>query len=155
LLTKSGEKRAVESRWTLIGDSQSDSRTILVVNTDVTEKRKLEAQFLRAQKLESIGRLACGIAHDINNSLSPILLVAHLLRDKMIGPDDVRLVGVLETSAQRGADMVNRVLSFARGEAGESKPVCVITLVRVVERFSVSRCRKTSFFSAKSPRKPG
>src|SRR6185369_4901196 len=66
-LTRDGRQIIVESRWTLVRDDRGEPKSILFINTDVTEKRKIEAQFLRAQRLESIGTLASGIAHDFNN----------------------------------------------------------------------------------------
>jgi two-component system, cell cycle sensor histidine kinase and response regulator CckA len=108
----------VESRWTLIRDADNRPKSILIINSDITEKKKLEAQFLRAQRLESIGTLAGGIAHDLNNVLTPILVSLKMLRElKGATPDEV--LETLETSAHRGAGIVQQVLSFARGMEGE------------------------------------
>jgi PAS domain S-box-containing protein len=79
-ITKDGRKVTVEGHWTLVRDAEGNPKTILAINTDVTEKKKLEAQFLRTQRLESIGTLASGIAHDLNNILSPILMGAQMLQ---------------------------------------------------------------------------
>jgi two-component system sensor kinase len=79
--TRTHEVVTVESRWTRVLDDQGLTRCLLVVSTDVTEKRRLEAQFLRAQRIESIGKLTAGVAHDFNNVLTPILLSAQLLRN--------------------------------------------------------------------------
>jgi signal transduction histidine kinase len=83
------------------------------------EKKKIETQFLRNQRMESIGALAGGIAHDLNNILAPIIMAAQLLRQKLTDKNDLKLVDTLETSAQRGAGMVKQVLTFARGAEGE------------------------------------
>jgi len=69
---KDGREVIVNSRWTLVRDEAGTAQSVLVIDTDITETRKLESQFLRAQRLESIGTLASGIAHDLNNILSPI-----------------------------------------------------------------------------------
>jgi hypothetical protein len=61
----------VASRWNLIRDEAGKPKSILVINTDNTEAREFEKQFLRTQRLEAIGTLASGIAHDLNNILSP------------------------------------------------------------------------------------
>ena len=74
-----GGEIIVDARWTLVHDSQGKPDSILAINTDVTHSKKLEAQFLRTQRLESIGVLAGGIAHDLNNVLAPILMSGHLL----------------------------------------------------------------------------
>jgi PAS domain S-box-containing protein len=79
--TKDGRTIFVESRWSLIRDSENKPKSILIINTDITERKKLEAQFFRAQRLESIGTLAGGIAHDLNNVLTPILVSLKLLRE--------------------------------------------------------------------------
>jgi PAS domain S-box-containing protein len=78
--TKAGNEVLVESRWTLLRDDRGKSKSVLSINTDITEKKKLETQFLRAQRLESIGTLAGGIAHDLNNVLGPIIMAVDLSR---------------------------------------------------------------------------
>jgi PAS domain S-box-containing protein len=83
--------------------------------TDVTEKRRMESQSLRNQRLESIGTLAGGVAHDLNNVLTPILMSLTILRMKLQQPRDVELLNAMENSANRGAEMVKQILSFARG----------------------------------------
>ncbi|MGC1393134.1 MAG: PAS domain S-box protein, partial [Coleofasciculaceae cyanobacterium] len=65
--TQDGKNLIVESRWTLVYDQAKQPKSILSVSTDITEKKQLESQFLRAQRMESIGTLASGIAHDLNN----------------------------------------------------------------------------------------
>lgn len=88
--------------------------------TDVTEKRRMESQSLRNQRLESIGTLAGGVAHDLNNVLTPILMSLTILRMKLQQPRDVELLNAMENSANRGAEMVKQILSFARGVEGRS-----------------------------------
>ena len=109
----------VESTWTLVNDNSGRPRSILVVNTDVSEKKKIEAQFLRTQRMESIGTLAGGIAHDLNNVLAPIMMSVEILKEKFKDPQSQRMLTVMESSAKRGADMVKQVLTFARGVDGE------------------------------------
>src|SRR5262249_39840978 len=94
-------------------------KVIFSINTDITEKKKLEAQFLRAQRLESIGTLAGGIAHDLNNILSPILIGLQLLQMKLSDPDSQRWLSLLVANAERGGEMIKQVLSFARGVSGD------------------------------------
>lgn len=118
-LTKDGKDIIAESRWTLVHDDRGEPKSVLVINTDVTDKRKIEAQFLRAQRMESIGTLASGIAHDFNNLLSPILMSIQLLQGRIEDEDGQRLLAMLQASAERGASLVKQVLSFARGVQGE------------------------------------
>ena len=102
--------------------------------TDVTEKRRLESQFLRAQRMESIGTLAGGIAHDLNNILAPVLMALSILKLKLTAPRDKEMLKTLETNTNRGADMVQQILSFARGVEGRNIPVRPRNVVREVER---------------------
>lgn len=118
-LTKDGKEIIVECRWTLVRDDRGEPKSVLVINTDVTDKKKIEAQFLRAQRMESIGTLASGIAHDFNNLLSPILMSIQLLQARITDEDGQRLLAMLQVSAERGAGLVKQVLSFARGVEGE------------------------------------
>jgi PAS domain S-box-containing protein len=91
--------------------------------SDVTEQRQLERQYLRAQRVESLGTLAGGIAHDLNNTLTPILLAAESLRAELEDPTVVRTLDTIETAARRGSDMVRQILTFAKGVDGERTPV--------------------------------
>src|SRR5688572_13248783 len=116
---RDGTEIIVESRWTLVRDEQGQPKSILVINTDTTEKKRMESQFLRAQRMESIGTLAGGIAHDLNNVLSPILMAIDMLQLKTTDDSSRKWLDVLRTNAERGGNMVRQVLSFARGVEGE------------------------------------
>lgn len=116
--TKLNQEITVESRWTLV-QFGNNLQSILIVNTDITQKKQLEAQFLRAQRLESIGTLSSGIAHDLNNVLAPILMTAQFLETQISDESTRRLLPILITNAKRGADLVKQVLSFTRGIQGE------------------------------------
>ncbi|MEH2327907.1 hybrid sensor histidine kinase/response regulator [Nostoc sp.] len=120
-LTKTDKEILVASRWSLVCDERGKPKSILTVDTDITEKKHLEAQLFRAQRLESIGTLASGIAHDLNNILTPILAGAQLLPLKFPNADERtrHLLEILEINARRGADLVKQVLSFARGVEGK------------------------------------
>lgn len=116
---RDGDEIVVESRWTLVRDEQGHPKSILVINTDVTEKKRMESQFLRAQRMESIGTLAGGIAHDLNNVLSPILMAIDMLQLRCTDETSRKWFEVLRANAERGGNMVRQVLSFARGVEGE------------------------------------
>jgi len=83
------------------------------------EKKQLDKQFLRAQRMESIGTLASGIAHDLNNVLSPILMSVHLLKGKCQDERAHQILKIVESNAKRGANLVKQVLSFAKGIEGD------------------------------------
>jgi two-component system cell cycle sensor histidine kinase/response regulator CckA len=102
-------------------DPQGAPQRIVGIHMDLTEKKQLEAQFLRAQRLESLGTLASGIAHDLNNILTPILGVTQLLPLKFPDlPESTRhLLDTLESSARRGSALIKQILSFARGVEGK------------------------------------
>lgn len=133
-VTKSGQEIIVSSRWTLVRDDEGQPTSLLVVNTDITEKKQLQMQFFRAQRLESLGTLASGIAHDFNNILTPMLAVSQLLPLKIPDLDEQskNLLKILETSARRGAALVKQILSFAREEEGRKHRVQVRHLLKEV-----------------------
>jgi PAS domain S-box-containing protein len=132
--TKEGKEIILESRWTLVRDDAGHALSMLVINTDITEKKTLEAQFLRTQRMESIGTLAGGIAHDLNNVLSPIMMGVELLQMRTQDPVSIKMLKTIDASARRGADMVKQVLSFARGHVGERVTLNVGHLVREMEK---------------------
>jgi PAS domain S-box-containing protein len=135
-IMKNGGIVEVFSRLTLVRNEQDQPQSVFAINTDITEKKQLEAQFLRAQRLESIGALASGIAHDLNNVLAPILIGAPLLRGMITDQTARHLLKTMETSAQRGADIVRQVLTFARGVEGERVPVQPRHLLAEMEKLA-------------------
>jgi len=134
--TKGGQHITVQSRWTLVRDNDGEPKSLLVINSDITEKKKLEAQVLRTQRMESIGTLAGGIAHDLNNIFSPILLSLRLLEKSIADEQAKQLVRLVETSARRGSNLVKQVLTFARGFEGERTLMSVKHVVRELQDFA-------------------
>lgn len=101
---------------------------------DITERRNLEEQVLRTQRLESVGTLAGGLAHDLNNLLAPILLSTDILRE-IVDTDDARsLLDTVQSSAERGAQLIRRLLGFARGVKGERRSVDLRVLGQELEQ---------------------
>jgi len=116
---KQGGELIMEARSTLVRDVEGKPKSVIAINTDITERKKIEAQFLRAQRMESIGTLAGGIAHDLNNILAPIMMSIEILGSAAQDASTRSALDSLKTSARRGADVVRQVLSFARGVDGE------------------------------------
>ncbi len=117
--TKTGKKVIVNSGWTLLRDDEDRPRSVLVIEADITEKKKLETQFLRAQRMEGIGTLATGMAHDLNNILAPILISAGTLRWDL-GPEEREdAIKHIEAGVKRGAEVIRQVLTFGRGVEGD------------------------------------
>ncbi len=116
-LRSDGEEFPIEASISQI--EAGGRRLFTVIIRDISEKKRLEAQFLRAQRMESIGTLAGGIAHDLNNVLSPILTAIELLQMRMTDESSQRLLNIIHTNAVRGGEMIKQVLSFARGVEGE------------------------------------
>jgi PAS domain S-box-containing protein len=131
--TADGAVRWIWERGQGVPAEDGSMRHIEGFMTDVTEKRRMESQFLRAQRLESIGTLAGGVAHDLNNVLTPILMSLTILRMKLSQPRDIELLNTLEGSANRGADMVRQILSFARGVEGRSLQLRPQEVLREIE----------------------
>ena len=133
---KDGRKLIVEGRWTLLRDAAGQPRSILSVNTDITERKKVEEQLLRAQRMESLGTLAGGIAHDLNNALTPIMMSIELLKIQEQDPLRMGVLATIENSARRGADMVRQVLSFSRGVEGQRVEVQAGHLLKGIEKIA-------------------
>ncbi len=86
------------------------------------------------QRMESIGTLAGGIAHDLNNVLTPIMLSLQLLKDKYIDEECQKLLDMLDRNTKRGADLIKQVLSFARGVEGERNPLQAKHIITEIEK---------------------
>ncbi len=133
---RSGDDLTISHRMTLVRDSGGAAQSILTIGSDITEKKSLEAQFLRAQRLEGVGLLASGIAHDLNNILAPILMAAPLLKTEVFSPENLDLLATIETSAQRGAAMVKQILSFTRGAEGGQATMDLRLLLNEIARLA-------------------
>lgn len=134
---KDGDELIVESRWTLVRDNVGRPRSVLAINTDVTERKRLESHFLRAQRMESIGNLVGGIAHDLGNLLVPILLGVKVLSSRYSDNEKtMRTLEMIRRSAQRGSDMVKQVLAFARGVEGERVHLHIDQVIKEVEKIT-------------------
>lgn len=130
--TKTGGEVLVQAHWTLMRDAADSPRAILSIGTDVTEQRRLEVQVQRTQRLESLGAMAAGIAHDLNNVFAPILMGVEMLgfegQGLSCGGGDP-LLGTIRGCALRGSEMVKQILTFARGTGGQTTRLMVEALI--------------------------
>jgi PAS domain S-box-containing protein len=153
-VAKDGREIVALTRWTRIADPRGDE-SMLSIATDVTERKKLEQQYLRSQRMESIGTLASGIAHDLNNVLTPILVSVEALKPAIsseVDPEAFEFVEAIETSVARGAEMLRQVLSFARGETGQRNTVRSYELVLDVVRVARDLLPKTIVVQSRASR---
>ncbi|MEH2172621.1 hybrid sensor histidine kinase/response regulator [Nostoc sp.] len=132
-VTKQGKEIIVASRWTLVNDDRGQAKSILIVNSDITEKKQLEAQFLRDQRMESLGTLASGIAHDLNNALTPMMMTVQLLEAKLPDEKSQKWLTIMETNIKRAADLVKQVLWFSRGSVGNFKTLQIRNSILEIE----------------------
>ena len=140
----------IDARATLIRNDDGTPRSVLGINTDITEQKKLETHLLRAQRLESIGTLASGVAHDLNNILVPILMAAPMLRDDLPKEERLKFLDIIESSAERGSLIVRQVLTFARGAGGDRvllQPIYLLAeIAKIIEEtFSRAIRVRTSY----------
>ncbi|MFT5286471.1 MAG: PAS domain S-box-containing protein [Planctomycetota bacterium] len=124
---KTGSYRWIHSNALLLMNSSGQPVRMFGAHLDITERKQAENHLLRSQRMESLGTLASGVAHDLNNALAPILMGTELLR--MEYPEATDTVDLLEVSAKRGADMVQQLLTFAKGAEGERAAIHVVELV--------------------------
>jgi two-component system, cell cycle sensor histidine kinase and response regulator CckA len=105
--------------------------SVLGITRDITEQKQLESQFLRAQRMESLGTLASGIAHDLNNILTPLMTISSLLPLNLppLSEKSQKLLNIFEENTRRGADLVKQILTFARGVEGERSPIQIMHLL--------------------------
>ncbi len=116
---RDGSWRWIRSIGQVLPDDAGRPARMLGSHQDITQSKQLEADYLRVQRVESIGSLAGSVAHDLNNILAPILMASALLRDEMTNKVAEQMLMNVETCAQRGADLVKQLLTFARGRDGQ------------------------------------
>ena len=135
---KDGKEILVHSRWRAIQHKNNGRKTFLIVNTDITGKKRMEAQFIKAQKMESIALLTGGIAHDLQNILAPVAMSIGLLREELKDRTSLTVLRAVEESAESGLQLVRNILTYGRGIIGERVRVDLCGLIsqvlEIVER---------------------
>ncbi|MCY7411974.1 MAG: response regulator, partial [Salinibacterium sp.] len=141
--TPGGRIVIVDARWQLLLDDENKPYAILAVDTEITAAKQEETKLIQAQRLESLGTLAGGIAHDLNNVLTPMLLSVQLLDESETDSGRQVMLKSIETGIRRGADMIKQVLTFARGVEGEQQEIDVASLVSELETLAKYGLPKT------------
>src|SRR6202453_1104348 len=141
--TREGELKWVWERGRAVPGPDGPVRTLEGFVTDITERKLLEAQVLQSQRLESVGTLAGGISHDLNNVFAPIMMAGDLLADKVADKDATQLLDVIAVSARRGAELVRQILLFARGMEGPRVSVNPSSLFTEIKTFLESTLPKS------------
>ena len=132
LFAKDGTYRPIADSGAPIMDEEGNIHGVVLVFRDMTEARQEEAQLRQQQKLEAIGTLASGIAHEINNPLNIIMNYAQIIDDQVQQPEKVqRFAGEIQNEGKRLADIVHSLLSFARIE---TKPVSSANIRDIIHR---------------------
>jgi len=150
-ITRSGKEVTMGSRWLLLRDADGAPERLLCVNSDITGLKQLEAQFLRSQRRETIGALAGGIAHELNNIFAPVLIASDLVRAKLSDDATRRIMDTVKTSALRGADLVKQILAFARGTQGKPGVVPLGFLLRDVVQLAQNTFSRAIQVEARVP----
>ena len=151
---RAGRALVVQSQWNLMREDDGRPKAILVVNNDITEKKGLEVQLLRAQRLESIGTLASGLAHDLNNVLTPIMMSVQLLKEDATDEDQLASLQTLETCSERGANIIRQMLMFARGVEGQRILLNPKHLVIEMERIARETFPRSIEIQVRVPKEP-
>ena len=129
---KDGKEILVESRWRIVQGKNGSPRKILIVNTDITAKKRFESQFIKTQKMESIALLTGGIAHDLQNILAPVAMSIGLLREELKDQTSLTVLRAVEESAQSGLQLVKNILTYGKGIVGERTMLDLSLVVRQV-----------------------
>lgn len=131
---KDGSIYNEEQTITPVRDPDGTISRFIAIKEDVTEKRKFEQQMIRTQRMESIGNLAGGVAHDLNNVLTPIMMSIEMIREKIHDAKTANLLDTLDKGARRGSEIIKQLLSFARGIEGRHNNFQARHLIRDIQK---------------------
>ncbi|MDX2187273.1 MAG: PAS domain S-box protein [Opitutaceae bacterium] len=118
-----------------VRDSSGKIAGVSLIARDISERKKLAAEFLRTQRIQAVGTLAGGIAHDLNNLLTPILILRDALEDTPLGPHEREILNMVHDAARRASDIVKQLLTFSRGQDGVRTAVELRKLTREMVKF--------------------
>jgi len=132
-------------------NEQNEAIGTIGIARDITERKQIEEKFLRNQRMESLGSLAGGIAHDLNNILGPIMMSSSLLREDLPKQTLRELTAIIQEATQRATDIVSQLLTFARGAKGERKILKADVLLDQVEKMLKEILPKSITFTPSLP----
>lgn len=141
--TKDGRTVIIECRWQAVLDESGRPVKLFAVNSDVTEQRRRQELQSTAQRMESLGTLAGGVAHDLNNVLTPLLMSVQLLRSQQSSPENEAMLDGMEAAVKRGADMIAQVVAFARGVDGVRDVIDLADVMRELSTISLQTLPKS------------
>jgi len=134
---KNGELYPEETVITPVRNEEGEFTHYIAFKEDITERKKQEKQLMRSQRMESIGHLAGGLAHDLNNVLAPITLAIDMLKKEVSAEARGKMLDMMEKSCNRGSEIIRQILTFARGAEGEQVVIEIRHLVK--ELLSMAR----------------
>ncbi len=146
ILTRDQEKKVVQSRWTIMKNKKGVSKSVMVINTDITEKNKLETELFRAQRIESINTLASGIAHDLNNVLTPIIMSGNVLKKKLTDDQSKAMLDIIESNAWRGANLLKQLMAFTKGVEGTYTTLQMAPIINDMKKILIETFPKNISF---------
>ncbi|MFM1941145.1 MAG: hypothetical protein RI897_127 [Verrucomicrobiota bacterium] len=149
---RDGKKITVSSRWRLVNSEEEGHGSLLILESNITERKRIEQQLFQAQRMQSMATLAGGIAHDLNNILSPVLMAAQVLRAEFTDDYVVTMLDTIEGCAKRGADVVRQLLTFARGIQGERVSTQVRHLIKEIIHMAQETFPKSIKIASNVPR---
>jgi PAS domain S-box-containing protein len=149
--SRAGAPIIAACRGVLMTDPAGEARSILLTASDVTEAKRIEAQYLRSQRLESLGSLASGVAHDLNNVFTPITMSVEMLRGLAVAASDHEMLNLLGDSARRGADIVRQLLLFGRGSDAPRQVLSVSSAINEIGRLVQSTFPKNITLARQTP----
>lgn len=129
---RDGTPRILAVSVTVLRDAHGRMTGRLCVGTDITEQAKLQEKYERALRLQSVGLLAAGVAHDFNNILTAISMSVPMLKDRLEHPDDLALLELIQACVSRGAAVTRQILGCAQGVGGEARAIPVPPILREV-----------------------
>lgn len=148
---KDGSRYPVWNTITPVTGPHGEISHFIAIQRDLSEEKRREANLLRAQRMQSIGTLAGGIAHDLNNLMSPVLMGTGLLRNRVREPEMVKVLDLIEDNIERGAALIRQLLTFARGTQGEHERVDLKRLIEDVRLIVQNTFPKRIDFEVEHP----